>query len=117
MKNIELLKMYESIDSAVSQCSIVLPVATAFKIVKNKHILKSAAQSYIDLRDALITKYADGGDHITAEMSGFVPFQKEYRELNNLETEVNFEKIALSEIESAALPLNVLDCIYPMIGG
>lgn len=116
MKNIELLKMYETIDEAVSKCSTVLPVATAFKIVKNKHLLKDAAQSYIDLRDALIMKYAEGGDHITPEMAGFDSFQKEYRELNNLETEISFEKISLFDIETASLPLNVIDCIYPMIG-
>ncbi len=117
MKNYELLKMYEAIDEAVSKCSAVLPVAVAYKIVKNKHKLKDAAQSYIDLRDALITKWSEGNDHITPDMRGFVPFQKECRELDNLDTEIMFEPIALSEIESANLPLNVIDCIFPMIGG
>lgn len=117
MKNIDILKMYETIDEAVRQCSTALPVPVAFKIVKNKHLLKEAAQSYIDLRDALITKHAGGGDHITPDMSGFAQFQKEYRELNNIETDISFEKIAIAEIESASLPLNVIDCIYPMIGG
>lgn len=116
MKNIELLKMYESIDDAVSKCTAVMPVATAFKIVKNKHKLKDAAQSYVDLRDALILKYSGGSDHINPDMTGFSEFQKEYRELNNLDTAVDFEKISLADIESAALPLNVIDCIYPMIG-
>lgn len=116
MKNIDLIKIYEQLDNAVTSCTAVFPVPVAFKIVSNKQKIKEAAQAYIDMRDALIMKYAEGQDHISEGMRGYIPFQKEYRELNNIDVDIYFNKITLADIENAQLPLNVLDCIYPMIG-
>ena len=115
MKNYELLEMMQGLNK-IETVETSIPVSEGFKIVKNKKAIQKELEAFEEMRNAIITKYADENGEVKQDNPNFETCLKEVTELGNQECEdISFKKIKLSALENLELPMNVISAIAFMI--
>lgn len=115
MNNIELLEIYQGLEK-VSSVETNIPVSEGFKIIKNKNAIKRELEAFEEMRNAIVSKYADDNGEVKKDDPNFETCLKEVSELGNQECEdISFKKIKLSALENLELPMNVISAITFMI--
>lgn len=115
MKNIELVELNNSL-SKITNLETSIPVSEGFKIIKNKQAIQNELKPFEEMRNAIISKYADENGEVKQDHPNFETCLKEVTELGNQECEdISFKKIKLSALENLELPMNVISAITFMI--
>lgn len=98
--------------------AILLPAKISFFIQKNKLILNMNADLIEEMRKNVIIKYgiyneADDSYNFTNESRNLA--NKELEELMNIDQDINFSKIKLSDLEGLEFTLEQMDALMFMI--
>ena len=115
MKIYELLEIQDGLNK-ISNLETSVPVSQGYKIVCNKKMIQKELETYEEMRNAIVSKYADGNGEVKKENPNYQTCLKEVNELANQECdELTFKKIKLATIEKLELPLNAIQSIFFMI--
>lgn len=115
MRNIEAFEMFTKLNSQTMDNAQSLPVRVSYKIIKNKFALKNYCEPYVETRNSIICKNADGKTTIEPSDPNYQTCMKELAELDNDIARVTMEKIKFSDIESLELPMELMNAIYFMV--
>lgn len=115
MKYYELVKLSDDLNRIVS-LETNISVSEGFKIVKNKQLIQEELKPFEEMRNTIVTKYADENGEVKPDSPNFETCLKEVTELGNQDCEdISFKKIKLSALENLELPMNVISAITFMI--
>lgn len=95
-----------------------LPVKVGFAIVKNERLIADHLKAYDEMRNKIISKYADDTGSVSADKDPdkFKACMHDIGELDSQETDpINFTTIKLADIEDLSMNLNELNALYFMI--
>lgn len=115
MRNIEAFEMFTKLNSQTMDNAQSLPVRVSYKIIKNKFALKNYCEPYVETRNSIIRKNADGKTIIEPNDPNYLTCMKELAELDNDIARVTMEKIKFSDIENLDLPIEFMNAIYFMV--
>lgn len=115
MKNIEIMNKLVALQNVKnSEQSFDTPVSYA--IAYNIHALKEASEPYIEERKPLEERYiqiGEGGRIINEDSVGMAK-DKNIKQLDNLELDVNIRKVKLSDFPSN-IPVKYMDALFFMV--
>lgn len=115
MKIYELLEIQDGLNK-ISNLETSVPVSQGYKIVCNKKMIQKELETYEEMRNAIVSKYADESGEVKKDNPNFDTCFQEVRELANQEVDnIEFKKIKLSDLECLNLPMNLISSIYIMI--
>ena len=95
-----------------------LPVKVGFTIVKNERLIADHLKAYDEMRNKIISKYADDTGSVSADKdpAKFKACMHDIGELDQQETDpIKFTAIKLADIENLSMNLNELNALYFMI--
>lgn len=115
MKNYELFEIKQGLDK-ITNLETTLPVSEAFKIIKNKKLIEKELEAFEEVRNSIVSRYADENGEVKKENHNFDKCYREVMELGKQSCdEISFRKIKLSSIEKLELPMNLVTSIEFMI--
>ncbi len=115
MKIYDLLEIQEGLNK-ITNLETSVPVSQGYKLVRNKKMIQKELETYEEMRNAIVSKYADKDGEVKKDNPNFNKCFQEVRELANQEVDnIEFKKIKLSDIESLNLPMNLITAIDMMI--
>jgi adenine C2-methylase RlmN of 23S rRNA A2503 and tRNA A37 len=115
MKCIEAVNTLNAL-SKVSEDTTIFPVKVGYLIIKNVNDLKSALNSYADMRNSIVKKYdSNNTGEVKKDDPNYAQCLKDMTELNAQEINITLTKIKLADIEDMKLPMNILNNLSCMI--
>lgn len=114
MKYIELFSMNQSLQK-LSTVEKDIPIKTGLKIVKNIQTIQTLLSPVDKMRNEIIKKYSNGTNEIKQSDENYAKCASKINELMGEETEIELEKIRLSDLDGISLPISVISALYPMI--
>ena len=115
MKCIEAVNTLNAL-SKVSEDTTVFPVKVGYLIIKNVNDLKSALNSYADMRNSIVKKYdPNNTGEVKKDDPNYAQCLKDMTELDAQKIDIKLSKIKLTDIENMELPLNILNSLSCMI--
>lgn len=106
MTNIEGFQKLEALEK-LKKTDTALPVVAGYRIVQNVQALSVALAAYHETRDTIIKKYSKNGVSVSKDTDpeGFEKCIAELEKIDQIEIEVEVEKIPVSLLENKSLPL------------
>lgn len=114
MKYIELFQMNKSLQK-LSTVEKDVPIKTGLKIIKNIQTIQEILKPVDIMRNEIIKKYSNGTNEIKQTDANYAECASKINELMSEDTEIELEKISLSDLDGISLPISVISAIYPMI--
>lgn len=111
----KLVNLVNAIDNLQKLSDMLLPAKESFKVVRLLTEIEPQVQNYHLQRNKLLSKYGDSEDEITFTIreEEKESYMKEAIDLENIEVNLHFEKIKISEnlaIKASDL-VNIIDFI------
>lgn len=109
MTNIEGFRKLEELEK-LRRLDVTLPVVAGYRIVQNTQAFSRALAPYQEMRDAIIKRYAKDGTSISKDEDpeGFERCIAELEKIDQIEIEVEIERIPVSILENKSLPLETV---------
>jgi hypothetical protein len=116
IKNIQIMKAEKALEGLIS-LKLPLKVKTNYKLSKISIAIRNESSALEVTKNQILAKYLKEGETFSAEHPNFQVFFREWREVAEMETEVNIDKIKLEEIdiEGVTIPIDILRDLDPFI--
>lgn len=121
MTNQEVVTLYGGLMSLYGNESLRFPAKVSFAIMRNLRMIESIAQDVISARMKILETYADP---IPDSLGSFKAkkgqediLNKELRELDMVENNLDFYTITTNDLEGLDLSLSDIDTLFFMISG
>lgn len=114
MKNSEILSIV-SVLNTLDFSKVNMPVKVGYTILKNRQKMRQVIEPFEEMRNSIFKKYANGKQALQPTDEGYAECLNEMSALNDEETELELEKIKLSDIENVELSAELISALMCMI--
>ena len=114
MKNTEILSIVSTLNQ-MDYSKTNMPVKVGFTIMKNRQKMRQVIEPFEEMRNSIFKKYANGKQALQPTDEGYAECLNEMSALNDEETELELEKVKLSDIENVELSAELISALMCMI--
>lgn len=114
MKNTEILSIVNTLNQ-LDYSKTNMPVKVGYTILKNRQKMRQVIEPFEEIRNSIFKKYANGKQTLQPSDEGYNACLEEMNTLNSEETELDLEKIKLSDIENVELSAEMISALMCMI--
>ena len=114
MKNTEILSIVSTLNQ-LDYSKANMPVKVGYTILKNRQKMRQMIEPFEEIRNGIFKKYANGKQALQPIDDGYNECLNEMGALNDEETELELEKIKLSDIENLELSGEMINALMCMI--
>ena len=114
MKNSEILSIV-SVLNTLDFSKVNMPVKVGYTILKNRQKMRQVIEPFEEMRNSIFKKYANGKQALQPTDEGYAECLNEMSALNDEETELELEKIKLTDIENLEISGELINALMCMI--
>ena len=114
MKNTEILSIVNTLNQ-LDYSKTSMPVKVGYTILKNRQKMRQVIEPFEEIRNGIFKKYANGKQSLQPTDEGYAECLEEMNALNDEETELELEKIKLTDIEKLELSADMISALMCML--